>query len=142
MKKLRSIIAFAVVSYGSGYEFNKLIALRPAGELSDMAYFASAATVDLFVYRICRQFLTGNLCRDVEALCIASIITNTFGFSLYLASSPPTIYNALIAGINYVLAIRLIISGGSDVLNNYHWRGLVRGDLARRLGNVERKAQG
>lgn len=91
-----------------------------------MAYFGGAATVDWIMYHLSSRFVGGKLCRDVEALCIASIVTNALGFALYMAEFPPSVYNWMILGINYVLAIRLTLMGGGDVLNSTYWRDMVR----------------
>lgn len=126
MNRLRSRLALAVLFYATAKAFDAVIPLRPHGEFWDMAYFGGAATVDWFMYHTCHRFIIGKLCRDVEALCIASIVTNALGFALYMAEFPPSIYNWMILGINYVLAIRLTLMGGGDVLNSTYWRDMVR----------------
>lgn len=106
-----------------------------------LLYYGGAATVDLFMFRITRLFVSGALQKDVEALCIASIVTNALGFALYVADSPPSIYNWIIKGINYVLAIRLTIMGGGDVFNDFDWRGLVRGAFNGRVDHQAKEAK-
>lgn len=141
MNPLRARIALLLLFWGSAKVFDALITARPPGEYWDMVYFGSAATIDWMMYRASGRFLAGDLLRDVEALCIASIVTNALGFALYMADSPPSIYNWIIKGINYVLAIRLTIMGGGDVLNGFDWRGLVRGAAFRRLDHQVKEAK-
>lgn len=141
MNRLRSRFALLLLFWGSAKGFDVLITTRPPGEYWDMAYFGSAATVDWAMYRLTPLFVAGDLRRDVEALCIASIVTNALGFALYMADSPPSIYNWIIKGINYVLAIRLTIMGGGDVFNYFDWRGLVRGAFTGRLDHQAKEAK-
>lgn len=101
-------------------------------------YFGAAATVDWFMFYRCQRYVTGNLRRDMEALCIASIVTNALGFLMYMAPSPPFLYPdayvRAIQGINYVLAIRLLLLGDGNVLHRLdlnHWRAVVRCALNR-----------
>jgi len=131
MNTLRDRLSLWCLSLSTGYAFASVISARPAGEYWDMAYFGSAATVDWAMYYFCSAYLSGKLCRDMEALCIASIVANALGFALYMAEYPPTIYNLMIAGLNYVFAIRLLMGRG-DVFNYSHWRDLVRGAVSRR----------
>ena len=141
MKKLRSRLGLLAISLFTGYLFDVAIKHRPVGEYWDMAYFGSAATVDWFMYYVCQRFVSGKLCRDVEALCIASIVTNALGFALYMASQPPTIYNWMIAGINYVFAIRLLFMGRGDVFNYSDWRDMVRSVVGRRSYLAKEKTE-
>lgn len=141
MKPLRSLIFLGALFWLTFKVFEVAIAMRPYGEGWDMAYFAGAATVDWMMYRLTPRFVEGKLCRDIEALCIASILVHAIGFALYMAWSPPYFHNWLIKGINYVLAIRLIFTGGSNVFNNIDWRGVVRGALLRCQNNLAKEAQ-
>lgn len=141
MNKLRFRLGLGFMFLATGFIFDKAISARPYGEYWDMAYFGSAATVDWMMLRLCGVFIKGKLQRDVEALCIASIVTNALGFALYMADSPPDLYNWVIRVINYVLAIRLIFMGGGDALNYSHWHRLVRGVAARCAGNLAKEAQ-
>lgn len=103
----------------------------PDNEFGAVVYFGVAATVDWLLFYLCRRIVVGTLCRDVEALCIASIIANALGFVLYMAPSPPLSYPDAyvwaIAGINYGTAFRLLFMGGGNVLDHRYWRSLVRG---------------
>lgn len=141
MNRLRSRIALGLVFLVTAKAYDALSPCRPIGEFWDMAYFGGAATVDWFMYRISRRFVGGALCRDVEALCIASIVTNALGFALYMAEYPPSIYNWIIAGINYVLAIRLTLMGGGDVFHPTYWRDMVRGFASGRPYRAKEKTE-
>lgn len=141
MNRLRSRLVLALLFWCSAKAFALMIPCRPAGEYWDMAYFGGAATVDWAMYHLCHRFIGGKLCRDVEALCIASIVANALGFGLYMADSPPSLYNWTISGINYVLAIRLTLMGGGDVSNNNNWRDLVRGLTRGRAYSAKEKAE-
>lgn len=101
----------------------------PYAPLFWLLYYGGAATVDLFMYRIVRYFVSSHLQSNIEALCIASIASNALGWALIqLADAPPDFYNNLIAGINYVLAAQLLIGDGNalDRLDRTYWRGMVR----------------
>lgn len=108
----------------------------PDSYLGAVLFFGVAATFDWMQFYLCRHFVAGSLCRDIEALCIASIIVNALGFALYMAPSPPLpypdAYVLAIEGINYVLAFRLLFMGGGNVIDHRYWRALVRGASARR----------
>lgn len=117
----------------------------PDSHLGAVIFFGVAATFDWVQFYLCRHFVTGSLCRDIEALCIASIIANAFGFALYMAPSPPIPYPDpyiwATTGINYVLAFRLLFMGGGNVLDHRYWRDLVRGALSRRAHLYSQKAE-
>jgi len=105
----------------------------PSGELGALVYFGVAASFDWAMFYMCRLFVNGTLCRDIEALCIASIVANALGLLLYLAPSPPLLYPDAyvwaIKGINYVLVIRLFFTGDGNVLHYldlFNWRAVVR----------------
>lgn len=119
--------------------------LIPSGDLGAVLYFGVAATFDWINFYMCRQFVGTKLRRDIEALCIASILANALGFTLYMAPSPPNIYPDLyvwlIKGINYVLAFRLLFMGGGNVLDHRYWRDLVRGALGRCAHLYSQKAK-
>lgn len=142
MKALLLRACLGALFYATFKAFAYAAPLRPSGEDWDMVYFAGAATVDWIMYRITPLLTEGTLCRDIEALCIASIVAHAIGFALYMAWSPPYFHNWIIKGINYVLAIRLIYTGGGDVFNHNYWRDMVRGDIPRRARHVDKEAQG
>jgi hypothetical protein len=141
MNKLRSRIVLLLLFYATAKAYDAIIPLRPSGEFWDMTYFGFAASVDWFMYRICHRFISGKLLRDIEALCIASIVINALGFALYMAEYPPSIYNWMITGVNYVLAIRLTLMGGGDVFHNTHWRDMVRSVAGGRSYSAKEKEE-
>lgn len=107
----------------------------PDNEFGAIIFFGVAATFDWIQFHLCRWFVNGTLRRDMEALCIASVITNALGFALYMAPSPPFPYPDpyvwAIKGINYVLAFRLFFMGGGNVIDHRYWRDLVRSTFTR-----------
>lgn len=105
-----------------------------------LVYHAGAGTVDLAMAAVVKKFVTGYIRRDIEAICYASIFVNALGWERYLAWSPPTLYNALIAGLNYGLAIRLLMGDG-NVLDIDNWRRLVRRLVPRRQGALAKEAK-
>lgn len=141
MNPARYRLALGLLFFGTAKVFDMLIVRRPAGEYWDMAYYCSAASVDWMMYRLTPRFVRGKLCRDVQALTTASMVVNALGFALYMAYAPPYIYNWIIRGINYVLAIRLTFSGNGHDLNYNHWRYVVRSAFIRRADRLEKKAQ-
>ena len=141
MKALRSLVFLGVLFWLTFKVFEAVIAMRPPGEKWDIAYFVGAAVVDWMMYRLTPHFVEGKLCRDIEALCIASMLVHAVGFALYMAYSPPYFHNWTIRGLNYVLAFKLIFTGGSNVLTHFDWRGVVRGAFLRRQDNLAKEAQ-
>ena len=79
-----------------------------------LAYHGSAAAVDLILLYCCPWLVQGSLCDDIQATCIASIVVNALGWALYLAYSPPVIYNSLITGLCYVQFARLLLMDRHD----------------------------
>lgn len=98
-----------------------------------LLYHGGAGTFDLAMAVMARLFITGYLRRDVEALCYASLASNALGWALYLARTPPTLYDSLITGLNYGLAARLLMGDG-DVFDIDRWRRLVWRALSWRSG--------
>lgn len=93
-----------------------------------LIYHGSAATFDLALLLAAQWFFDGKLCDHIEALSIASIITNALGWVLYLAYAPPFIYDLMIAGLCYVQYARLLIMDDTNVGDAYHMGfHLVRG---------------
>jgi len=131
MNPWRNCFALAVVFYLTAKTFDLIIPYRPKGEFWDMFYYGSAATIDWMMFKLTPLFVSGKLYRDVQALCIAYIVANAFGFYQYMAYAPPSTYNWTIKGLDYALAIRLIFTGGSNALNDFDWSGMVRSFIAR-----------
>lgn len=129
MNNRRRRLALWLVFLATGFAFDQVTNDLPSGKFYALLYYGGAASVDLFMLRIIRYFVAAHLQRDVEAICFASIVTNALGWALYLAKTQPDIYNFLIQGLNYVLAVRLLIGEG-DVSNPTH--GTDRGGVVRR----------
>ena len=142
MNTWRSRVALLLLFWMMAKAFDVFAARLPDGEFWDTSYYCFAATTEYIMYYQCRRFVTGKLCRDLEALCIASILAHAFGIKLYMAYSPPSTYKWIIQGINYVLAIRVIFTGGGNVLRNYYSNYMVRRFTVGRAGGLEKEAQG
>lgn len=95
-----------------------------------LAYYGSAGAIDLFLLWIAQHHISGRLCDHIQATCIASVVINYVGYSLYMAYSPPDIYNFLIAGLSYVQYLRLIYVGRHDA--DYYEYAVVPGALGVR----------
>lgn len=121
-RRLALWLAFVI----TGEAFDMAVDGLPKGALFVLLYYGGAATVDLFMFRITRFFVSNELERDVEAICIASAAVNALGWALKLATIPPDFYNLVIAGLNYVLALRLLLGDG-NVFNglNHCYRRIV-----------------
>lgn len=95
-----------------------------------LAYHGSAGAVDLLLLYCAPFFISERLCDDIQATCIASIVTNFVGFCAYMAYAPPSYYNALIEGLCYVQYLRLLYVGRYDA--DHHGRAVVPGALGVR----------
>lgn len=113
MKNWRRRLALWLAFLATGYAFDIAVDGLPRGPLFALLYYGGAATVDLFMFRVTRYFVSAELERDVEAICIASVAVNALGWALKLAKIPPDFYNYLIAGLNYVLVLRLLLGDGN-----------------------------
>jgi hypothetical protein len=141
MNNWRCRLALGLVFYATAKAFDWATDGLPYAPVFWLLYYGGAATVDLCLFRVVRYFVAAHLQRDIEALCIASVAANALGWALIqMADAPPEFYNALIAGLNYVLAIRLILGEGNvlDLLNHCYWRIVV---LRHYHGNNNNQAQ-
>lgn len=82
------------------------------------AYHATAGAVDLFLLWIAQHRISGRLCDHIQATCIASVAINFVGYRLYMAHSPPDLYNFAILGLSYAQYLRLLYVGRHDA--DYH----------------------
>lgn len=82
-----------------------------------LQFHGSAAAVDLLLLYGSPRFISGNLCDDVQALCLASMIANFIGWIAYTAYAPPIYYDTFMWGLSYVLWGRLLIMDTGDVSN-------------------------
>jgi len=83
-------------------------------------YHASAGAVDLFLLYLAQHFISGRLCDHIQASCIASVVINYVGYRLYLAYSPPDLYNNLIWGLSYGQYLRILFVGRHDADHHEH----------------------
>ena len=83
-------------------------------------FFLTAATVDWLLLYSAPRLISGRLCDDIQASCIASIVVNCVGLALYLAYTPPAIYYLLIKSVTYGQYLRLLYVGRYDA--DYHKR--------------------
>ncbi len=127
MNTWRNRFALWLLFLATGNIFDMFASDLPSGALFALIYYGCAATVDLLMFRVTRYFASGKVQRDVEDICFASIATNALGWALYQTKSPPTFYNGVIAGLNYVLAFRLLFGGGNviDWINHSYRRIVV-----------------
>lgn len=88
-------------------------------------YHGSAAAVDLFLLWITQHLISGRLCDHIQASCIASVVINYVGYRLYMAYSPPEMYNYLIGILSYVQYLRLLYVGRHDA--DYYEHAVVPG---------------
>lgn len=93
----------------------------PAGML---LYHGSAAVFDWSLLVLTPMILRGRLCDHMQTLNFVSMVINFMGWITYLAWTPPTVYNMLIAGLSYVQFIRLLLD--DDAINT------LRGFMVRR----------
>lgn len=127
MKNWRRRLALWLVFLVSGYAFDAAVDGMPSAKLFWLIYYGGAATVDLLMFHVTRYFVTEELRSDIEAICIASIAVNALGWALKMAQIPPGFYNYLIAGLNYVLVLRLLLGDGNvfDRINHCYRRIVV-----------------
>lgn len=97
----------------------------PNSEVGMLVYHGSAATMDLILIYTLPALLAGKVCDDMQLLCLAFIVVNFVGFLLYMAFSPPIIYNTISWGLAYVQYARLFILDSDHVDS-------VGGNLVRR----------
>lgn len=91
-----------------------------------LIFHGSAALCDLMLICSIPLFLHGELCNHMEALCIASIAGNTFGWFAYMAYAPPDIYNSLMWVITFLQWGRLLMIDSDDPFDM--GRFMVRGN--------------
>lgn len=86
----------------------------PNTPLGMLVFHGSAAVVDMFLLYCAPRLLAGRVCRDFEALCIASMVVNFSGWIAYLAYAPPIFYNVAAWGLSYVQWARLFLVDRHD----------------------------
>lgn len=102
----------------------KALALPPTDEAGAF-FFMTAATVDWLLLYSAPRMISGRLCDDLQASCIACVVINAAGFCAYLAYTPPAYYYTLITGATYAQYLRLLFVGRYDA--DYHERDVYPG---------------
>jgi len=97
----------------------------PATDFGQLIYHASAALADFTLIYTISCLTTGRLALDLERLCLASMVSNVFGWIFFTAYLPPTMYNIVAGTIVYVQLLRLFYIGRYDA--DYSRAGLVCG---------------
>lgn len=80
-------------------------------------FYGSAAAFDLFILQSIPRFISGQLCDDMQTLCLVSIVINFIGWIAYMAYAPPVFYNMTMWGLTYVQLGRLLYVDYHDVNN-------------------------
>ena len=99
----------------------KSLHLPPTDEAGAF-FFLTAATVDWLLLCSAPRLISGRLCDDIQASCIASIVVNCAGLFAYLAYLPPALYYTAIGGLTYAQYLRLLFVGRHDA--DYHERAV------------------
>lgn len=99
----------------------KSLHLPPTDEAGAF-FFLTAATVDWLLLCSAPRLISGRLCDDIQASCIASIVVNCAGLCAYLAYLPPALYYTAIGGLTYAQYLRLLFVGRHDA--DYHERAV------------------
>lgn len=100
------------------------LALLPTDE-AGLLFFGTAAAVDWLLLYSAPRLISGRLCDDIQASCIASIIVNFAGFCAYMAYAPPSLYYMVIKGVAYGQYLRLLYVGRYDA--DHHERAVLPG---------------
>lgn len=74
-----------------------------------LQFHLSAAAVDLLLLYSAPRFIAGRLCRDVQTLCLVSIVANFVGWIAYVAYAPPIFYNIFMWSLAYVQFGRILL---------------------------------
>lgn len=89
------------------------------GHLDGLAYYGSAAVVDLAVlWAVGRIALPSATTIAIQRICLASIVLNAMGWGLWAAYLPPTVYNAAFVMLYTLALIILLQKDRADVGRN------------------------
>lgn len=99
----------------------KALQLPPTDEAGAL-FFLTAATIDWLLLYSSPHLISGRLCDDIQASCIASIVVNCAGLCAYLAYASPAMYYFAIGGLGYAQYLRLLFVGRYDA--DYHERAV------------------
>lgn len=107
-------LMFAVALWFANAVHRELVAGVSNTPLGMLAYHGSAALFDMVLLTGAPSVLSGRLCDDIQALCLASMVINFLGWIAYLAYAPPSLYNWMIWSCGYVQWARLIFVDRHD----------------------------
>lgn len=137
----RTAIAAAVLATGGAFDrLAAHISNTPDGML---LYHGAAAFVDALLFKSTRLVAVGYLRRDVEIIFISSAVANALGWALYMAWTPPYFYDHMVMGLNYALAIRLLMGDGNvfSRVNLFNRVGTIRRYFSGYRDNVAKEAR-
>lgn len=90
----------------------------PNTDAGMLIFHGSAALVDFILLYSAPSFMVGQLCDDIQRLCLASIVVNFLGWLAYTAYAPPLIYNTVMWGLSYAQWGRLLIVDDDNATDN------------------------
>jgi hypothetical protein len=99
--------------------------MLPPTDEAGFLFFGTAAAVDWLLLYSAPRLISGRLCDDIQASCIASMVVNVAGFCAYMAHIPPWLYYTIIDGVTYGQYLRLFYVGRYDA--DYHERSVLPG---------------
>lgn len=79
-----------------------------------LLFHGSAASVDLLLIFAVPALLSGQLCGDMQNLCLVSIVVNFVGWIAYMAYAPPLLFNVMSWSLCYVQFGRLLLMDVDD----------------------------
>lgn len=117
-------IAIAATVVVTGEAFDRMTADLPNTPDGMLLYHGGAAFIDTLLFHGTQYLAKSYLRRDLEYIFIASVAANALGWALYMARTPPFLYDNLVLGLNYALAIRLFMGDGNVFNRSYriNWR--------------------
>ena len=86
----------------------------PNSPIGMLIFHGSAGLLDFILLRSVSAIIAGQLCDDMEFLCLASIVVNFVGWILYMAYAPPIFYNVISWSLAYVQWLRLFMVDSND----------------------------
>jgi hypothetical protein len=104
----QSRLLFAVALWLANVIHRDLVADVSNTPVGMLAYHGLAALFDMLLLICAPLMLSGRLCDDLQALCLASMVINFLGWIAYLAYAPPSLYNWMIWSCGYVQWARLL----------------------------------
>lgn len=129
MNSWRSRLLTGVLLFTAMQMHSEVSIMLPNTQGGMLAFHGSAALVDLFLIFCVPIFIRGQICSDVQLLCLISMVMNFCGWIGYLSYATPDLYNASMWGLSYVQWGRLLWKDNHDA---YHlW-----GDMVYRADSI------